>query len=1054
MLAFLSWLTEFSLRRAAVVVLVVIALFAAGLLVARQIKLELFPDIDYPAMVVATTYPGAAPQDVVDGVSKPIERAASTLPGLKRMQTVSSEGLSIVLLEFGYGTDMEKRQDELYARLRDTSFPATVATPQITLINVQMIPVTELSLAGDLPVEELERIAQEQIVPEFTKIDGVLQVEVIGGAVPEVDVVLDSVKLREMGLSSYKVATAIGASNTAIPSGFLTSKDQTVPLRTLSSIDSLEELENLVVGTGPASPEGDGAPTPILLKDVAEVSLGRSTTAGAARTNGQPSVAIVVSKSAEANTVQVANGISDAVERLQEEIGDEAQILTVFDQSRLIERSIAGMLREGGWGALFAVVVVFLFLLSLRSTFITAISIPLSVVVALLLMYWLGFTLNVFTLGGLTIAIGRVIDDSIVVLENIYRHVRQEGEDIGSAVRSAPREVASAITSSTLTTVAVFLPLGLIGGLTGELFRPFGFTVTFALLASLAAALMVVPVLARSLIGRGPAKPAGDTWLQRGYTPMLRWCLGHRVITLAVAMALFAISLVLLRSVPVSLLPRMTENVFDVTVIAPAGSDVDSILFEAAKAEEVLAEIPDVTIYETVVGGQTQSLVTLSAALAGRGFSSARIYTRVRDGANLDQVADDARERMKGIATNSIIAVSDMQTSTFSRLQVTAWGDDAEALAEAGQEILAAAAKVDGVANLTSDVARERPEIAIDVDPNKAALSGLSANDVAAHVQSLLVGQTVTQMQLEDGRAVDVRLSLAGEGVEDVESLGQLLVGSEAVPLSSIAEVREISAPAQVSRVDGRPAVTISGDIVAKDTGSVARKVEGDINDLELPKGVEVEVGGILSQIEESFNSMYVGIGLAIVLVYIVMVIFFGSLLEPFVILFSLPMATIGAFFALFITERTLSLSGMIGLLMLVGIVVTNAIVLMDLVKHLMQRGLDTHDALIQGGRIRVRPILMTALATMLALVPLAMGLHQGAIIAAELATVVIGGLFTSTFLTLVVVPVVYSLLQDLRRGPSARRPVKVRAKPPAEEEGETSAPRFQRLRRTPKEKE
>ena len=1020
MLTFLSWLTDISLRRATVLVVVVVALFVAGVLAATQIKLELYPDIDFPAMTVVTPIPALPRRTWPSDVSQPMEQAASTLAGLKRMESVSSEGLSILLLEFGFGTDMEKQEQDLSKRLGSIAFPPTVAEPRITLINPQLIPVSELSLKGDISLDALESIAQEKVVPALTKLDGVLQVEVIGGSVPQVDVVLDPAKLRQAGLSSQSVAAAIQAGNTAIPSGTLTTGDKTVPLRTLSNVATLDDLANLVVGMPPQD-SGSENPAPVLLKDIARVSLGSSPSAGAARTNGQPSVAIHVSKSPEANTVQVANRVNSEVKRLQRDIdGSGAELVTIYDQSTQIKNSISGMLREGGFGALFAVIVVFLFLWSFRSTFVTAVSIPLSVIVALLLLYALGFTLNIFTLAGLTIAIGRVIDDSIVVLENIYRHVRQEGEDIAVAVRSAPREVASAITSSTLTTVAVFLPLGLIGGLAGELFRPFGFTVAFALLASLAAALMVVPVLARSLIARRAAKASERTRLQRGYEPVLRWCLGHRAVTLGVAGGLFVVSIFLLRSVPVSLLPNMGEGVFEVSVIAPAGSDVQAVLAESQKVEKVLAETPGISAYQTVVGGQTQSLATLAAALSGRGFSSSHTIVRVKDGADVATVADRVREDVKSISTSTLIAVSDVQTSSMSRLQVTASSDDPAALADAAQKILAVASATKGVANLTSDASSERAEIAIDVDPNKAFLAGVSASEVSSYVRSLLVGQTVAQMDVK-GQSTPVVLTLSGSDMAGVDSLSNLLVGKTGIPLNSIAQVRTVNAPVQISRVDERPAATINGDIVAKNTGDVAKSVQSGIDKLDLPDSVDVNVGGVLSQIEESFNSMYIGIGLAIILVYIVMVLFFGSLLEPFAILFSLPLASIGAFFALVITGRTMGLSALIGLLMLVGIVVTNAIVLMDLVKHHVQQGMEPRDALIRGGSTRVRPILMTALATMLALAPLAAGLDQGGIVAAELATVVIGGLFTSTLLTLVVVPVVYSLLTDMKRG----RPVK-----------------------------
>ena len=1023
----MHFLAELSLKRGTVVLLAAAAILVAGLIVSTRLKTELIPNLEFPVVTIMTAYPGAGPEDVAEQVSKPVEQAISGIPRLESIQSTSAENMSILVAQFEYGTKMKEVEATINSNLKAANLPSAAMAPKTARIDMQIMPIVQFSLSGEKDVAELERIAREKIVPELLNIDGVYAVDVTGGARQQIDIVLDPVKMRNAGISAQQVAGVLKANNLAIPSGSTGANGQTLPIRTMHQFTSLSGLEDLVVGVSmptlapniltskmvgstPSEPA-----VPVMLKDIASVKLGRSVSSGLARTNGRPSVGISVAKSQEANTVSVANGVSDKLKAVEKDLPTGVEVTTILDQSTFIEKSVDSLLREGGLGAIFAIIIVFAFLVSVRSTLVTAVSIPLSVVVALILLDWQGLTINIMTLGGLSIAVGRVVDDSIVVLENIYRHAKM-GEQISTAVRTGTREVASAITSSTLTTICVFLPLGLVGGLVGQIFLPFALTVTFALLASLLVALTVVPVLAKYFIGSGATRQGGgDTWLQRLYTPVLRWALRHRAITLGIAAAVFLASFALLPFIPTSFMSNMQENVLTLNLVLPPGADEASMLAKVKEVEGILGRTPGVDIYSATVGSGGGDMTALASAISGRGTSSANFYVRLRDDADLEATAQTVRQQMKDIK-GAFTSVSMPQSEMTGRLQVVVSGQDSGQVHAASQQILESIQDDEGLVNLRSDVSNARPEIAIRVDPNKAMMAGLTTAQVASGIRDITTGQVVTQMRLDGSSPMDVHMALAKDAVSSVEALRSLPFGSSnPLPLSSIAEVKLADGPVQITRVNQKPAATITGDIVAKNTGTVSQKLQSRIDGLSLPSGVHASFGGVISQMSESFYWMFIGIGVAIVLVYLVMVIVFGSLLDPFVILFSLPLASIGVLASLFLTGRTLGMSALIGVLMLVGIVVTNAIVLIDFVKQLVDKGYGIYDALIEGGRLRVRPILMTALATILALIPLSLGFDQGTIIAAELGTVVIGGLLTSTLLTLVVVPVVYSILESLK---------------------------------------
>ncbi len=790
-------------------------------------------------------------------------------------------------------------------------------------------------------------------------------------------------------------------------------------------------------GTDPgAVPTVPVEPTPIFLKDIATVEEAGVATTGYARTDGVPSLTLTVTKTSTANTVEVADAVTAELEAIGAANAETVSITVISDLSTFIKDSRDGLLKEGGLGAFFAILTIFLFLFSIRATLVAAVSIPLSVLTALVVMQITGVTINVMTLGGLAVAVGRVVDDAIVVLENIYRH-RALGDDRLTASLRGPREVAGAITSATLTTVAVFLPLGLVGGIVSQLFLPFALTVTFALLASLVVALTVVPVLAYMFIGQvklnvdEDGEPKNSPWI-RAYTPTIHFVLRGRATkwaVLAISTILFIGATALVPLLPTQFIDAGGENLLQVTVAPPAGTSSEAVLDRAIEAETILLADPEVEAVQTSVPGEGDtSFGTVQAALSGRPANSATLTVRLSAEVDLTTYAQKLSNDLAPVKTDGYdVAVA--QTAGFSSngLNVVVSSENPDDVAVATDEVMAALSDNDDLLNLKSDLSKGTPEVQVVVDPNKAIGVGLTAAQVAGEVRAILVGtQPTTIPPGEGGEPMPVAVQVDPELVTSVETLRALPVGTTVtVPLETIAAVDEVDAQGSITRVDQSPAATVSAEIASDDTGAVSMEVQQEIDDLQasgaIPAGVTITLAGVTEQMNEAFGNLFVSMGVAILLVYVMMVLTFNSLVTPFIILFSLPLALIGAFPALYLTGKPIGVSALIGFLMLIGIVVTNAIVLLDLVERLRSEGHSTKDALIEGGRTRVRPILMTAIATILALIPLAAGLSEGSIIAAELGTVVIGGLFSSTFLTLLVIPVLYSLVDGGKSGLARR---------------------------------
>ena len=1061
-------LSQLAIAKRSVTLLLAGALFIAGISAWGSLKQELLPDIQFPVITVIAPYPGAGSADVADQVAEPIERAISSVPRLETVQSTSANSIALVVAQFEYGTDVEEALASIEEGIAEAGLPDGVEPTTSALdINASPVIIASIGATSEDGLEAVADIARTEIVPEISAIEGVSRADVTGGLEERMVITLDPDKLVASGVSVSQITGVLTANNLTFPSGQLSDEGTRIPVSTIGRLTSVEEVEDLIVGfsmpaaptvpTVPTAPTAPGAspavapsgapvsappasappasappaaaPTPITIADLGAVELVHVATTGFGRTDGAPSLSLSVTKTSDANTVQVAE---DVVARLQE-IGarhpDLVVITTVSDLSDFIKESTDGLLKEGGLGAAFAVLTIFLFLWSLRSTVVAAISIPLSILTALVVMQLSGISLNIMTLGGLAVAVGRVVDDAIVVLENIYRH-RAMGEDRRTAVLSGPREVASAITASTLTTVAVFLPLGFVGGLVSQFFLPFALTVTFALLASLVCALTVVPVLAYFLVDRvtldvdASGEPRNSRWV-RIYDPVIRFVLRSRWTALGVvllAAIMFVASLTLVPLLPTQFINAGSEKILQVSVAPPTGATSEAVLDRAIEAERIVAADPDVELVQTSIPGEGDtSFQTILAAQSGRPANSANLTIRLDPAVDLTRKTTELSDALAAIKTDGYdVQVSAAAGFTSNGLNVIVSAEEPAEVEAATEAVVDDLGDIGELVNLQSDLVRATPEIQITVDPEAAFGVGLTTAQVANEVRTILGSSTATQVAIEPGRAVDLVIQVDAEAVASVESLRELPVGTMTkVPLDQIATVEQADVQGSITRIDEAPAASITAEITGDDTGAVSQAVQARIDALvadgTIPPSVSVELAGVSQQQSEAFGGLFASMGVAILLVYVMMVLTFNSLITPFIILFSLPLATIGAFPALYVTGRPIGVSALIGFLMLIGIVVTNAIVLLDLVERLRSEGHSTRDALVEGGRTRVRPILMTAIATILALIPLAAGFNQGSIIAAELGTVVIGGLFSSTFLTLLVVPAVYGLVAGLK---------------------------------------
>ena len=1027
-------LTRLALRSRTVTVMILILVLAGGVYAYQQLQQELFPEISLRVINVVTSYQQGTPYQVSQDVTKPVEDLIIGMEGLKEVTSTSRATRSQVRASFNNNVDIEEAEAEILSRVSSLRLPDAADDPRVYELTPNQRPVMELSVSGQRDIPELLRVVERQVVPPLQAVPGVFDVQVEGGVNEQVFVTVDPELLNTYGLTMQNVIGALQSNSVDVNTGSVESSDGTVTVRAFHGYSDLDAIRNLPVGFsrpdgGPAAARGAGGNvTPIRMSEVADVEVATPEATTISRTNGQPSVSLNVLKTGDGNTIEITRAIDDLMTALSDDLPADLEIGVIDSQAPRLEEELGKVIGQGAQGFAFAVIAVFLFLLQLRPrpfagianairpTIIIALSIPLSVMVTMLVMALLDWPMNFMSLAGLAIAVGRIVDDSIVVLENIYRHI-QEGSPRAVAVIAATQEVSAPVVASTLTTVAVFIPLGFLPGVVGQFFSPFAQTVCVSLLASTLVALTAVPVLASWFLRQGdmvedPATPRGDTYLQKLYTSVLRLALRYRLITAVASIAVVLASLTLIRELPIERFSQGRTEGIRIDLTLQGNPSTIQLVQEVSAVERILdgfASDGAVESYQVTLGASSRSF----GSSADAAFDRAGFNILLGEDApyDLDEQIRNALPEKRGVTTR--VFADSGGPGRGGGLRLTLTGANYEDVRMATDRLQAAVERDSGVRNVRTNIVDGREELTIAIDPDEAGRYGLSPTNVANQIRTWMRGNDVAEIDLA-GETLDVVVRGVPEAVDDPMDLPLLPItgNAGAVSLGSIADTRHTVGPSVVTHFDGHRSATISGGLAGRDAGAIGERVDAIIASTTLPPGVSVRSGGTFSDIREEFNNVYVAMAIGVSLVYLVMVATLGSLKIPFIVVLSMPLAVVGALTALVITDRSLSLPAMMGFLLLVGIVVTNAIVLLTFVQQLRNRGYDALDAVIEAGRTRLRPILMTAFTTILALIPLSVSESAG-LVGAELATVVIGGLLSSTFLTLVAVPVVYMLFEE-----------------------------------------
>jgi hydrophobic/amphiphilic exporter-1 (mainly G- bacteria), HAE1 family len=1022
-------LSSISVRRPITTIMVFSIVLLLGAIAFTRLPVDLMPELVYPTLTVRTDYPNVGPQEVEDLITRPIEEAVAAIAGVETITSTSSEGQSAVRVAFTWGTDLDEAAEEIRSRVDRirASLPEGSQSPRVFKFDLASFPILFLGVSSPtLGPIELREFTEERINRRLERIPGVASVDIRGGLRREIQVNLDRDRMLALGLSADRITTLLREENLNRPAGRVEEGNLDIFLRTVGEYRAAEDIGATVV----AVREG----TPIYLRDIADVREGVEEVTTLTRINGSPGIRVAINKQSGANTVEVAAGVQREVARINAD-HPEVGIMSIIDTSEYIRNAIANVRNAAVIGGSLAVLILLFFLRSERSTLVIATSIPISVIATFALVYFSGFTLNIMTFGGLALGVGMLVDNAIVVLENIFRK-REEGNDAVTSAVEGTREVAMAITASTLTTMAVFLPILFMEGVSGVMYKQLAIVVAFALFASLAVALTLIPVLSSKILAirtkrrsllKGAFERSGRalTSLEARYRRGLDWALTHRKMVIGGALLLLIASSALVPFIGKELMPKTDEGEVRIDAEMAVGTRLDLMDRSFREIERIVAqEVPETENVLTSIGGggwrasggNTGNMRISLVPLSERSRSS-------------EQIANDLRGALSGlpgvrVRTREGSGLFIMRIAFGGgdeSLQVEIRGFDLERGYEIADQVRETLETVPGISDVR--IARDpgRPERVIRIDREQIARLGLSMNRVASIIETNLAGTRATVLR-RAGREYDIVVRLEEgqrEVLADIEDVSLVTATGESVPLRNVIDVRYASGPVVIDRKDQERVLYVSGNVAGRDLGSVAADARRELRTIDVPEGFAIVLGGEYEEQQKATRALLLTLVLAIALVYMVMAAQFENLLDPFVVMFSIPMAAVGVFVTLFITGTTFNIQSYIGMVMLAGIVVNNAIVLVDYTNLLRRRDLlDLYEAVAEAGRRRLRPILMTTATTVLGLLPLAIGFGEGSEVQAPMARAVVGGLIVSTFVTLFLVPVVYTALADwqLRR--------------------------------------
>jgi len=1015
-------LVNFVLKNKLAVWLLTIIITVSGIYSGTKMKMESIPDISIPYLIVMGVYPGATPEQVMNELSIPFEKSIESLEDVKAVYSTSSSNVAQVQVEYDYGIDMDEKKRQLESALDNITLPEGAQKPTIMAISMNMMPVVALSVSSsEEDIVELTSTVEDILLPKIEKIDGVASATINGQHINEVSFKYDEKKMAALGLTEESVKQMIQASDMSLSLGLyqFTVGEQAVSVD--GKVKSVDELKDLLI---PVTPSATNPSPFVRLGDIATIEV-EGKVQSVSRTNGKDAIAIQIVKDQDANTVTVVNAVKDLIKE-EEKLIDGLKVDISLDQGAPIEDSVFTMIEKAVFGGAIAVLIILLFLRDFKSTIISIISIPVSIFMALLLLNWMDITLNIMTLGAITVAIGRVIDDSIVVVENIYRriHLKEEKLTGRALIREATIEMFKPILSSTLVTVAVFAPLIFVSGMVGELFMPFALTMSFALGASLIVAITIVPALSHFLFRKklygekkeSQHKEVGKlaTW----YKGVLEKTLNHKIITSVIAIVMLVGSLALTPLIGFSFMGSQEEKVMYLSYTPATGELMKDTETNVAQVEKELMKREDIDILQVSINDPKN--VDPSAMMMGGGAGGALMYLIFDpDMEDFPKAKKEVEDYIANIGQSGEWKSQNFSSTSTSSNEVSysLYSEDLDKLSEAVKQVEGALKEVDGLEDIKSNNEDPYVEHILKVDQKNVLQYGLTTAQIVMALNANTSSEVLTSVKY-DGEDIDVivqrEAKAAATSLDDVLATEIKTALGTTMTIGELVKVEEGTTLNSLARSKGEYYATVSGTITEDDISKATSAADKKMDKLDLPKGVTTGVSGVAADMQETFTQLGIAMLAAIAIVYFILVVTFGEGLAPFAILFSLPFAVIGAFVGLFVTGQTISVSVMMGLLMLIGIVVTNAIVLVDRIIHMERDGLVMREAILEAGATRLRPILMTAIATIGAMIPMALGGGGSGLISKDLAITVIGGLLSSTLLTLVVVPIVYEMLSKM----------------------------------------
>jgi len=1020
---------EFSVNRKVTMAMLAMILVVLGLLAFTRLGLDFLPDIEFPTVSVITTYTGASSEDIENTITRPVEKIISSVSRVKKVTSMTLEGASVIMVEFEWGTNLDFAAQDVRDQigLYQNFLPEEASDPLVVKFNLGQMPIIFGGITSKMPTYELKELIEDEVAPRLERIDGVASAQVFSMDTREILVDIDKAALESINVSLDQILLALRMENLNLPGGRIVERHSEFLLRTLGEFKTLDDIRNTIVSSTQTG-------QPVYLRDVAEVRDTMKDTRFVSRVQGEKGVFYFISKRSGANTVITAEAVKKELAKIRETLPPDIEFFPFMDQSEMIQKVIRRTGNNALVGGILAMFFIFVFLRNWRPTITIFLAIPLSVITTFIALYLAGYTINLLTLGGLALGIGMLVDNAVVVIENIFRHI-EEGKGRDEAAKKGASEVGMAITASTLTTIAVFFPMVFAQGITGKLTRGLALAIAFSLLASLFVALTIVPTVASILFkaNNKQGKEEKKQWREQFgkarnfYRKILNRALRQRWWVLGGVFGLLLISFAIIPFLGTEFMPAMDREMIIFTVKMPVGTSLEETNRVVTLVENLMKLEPGVETVSAQVGSQAEeNPADMAGGFSTTGSHEGMIWAGLVDKRERElsdmEILEKIRgklPKLKGVKFEALDMGQTMMGGAQAPIEIKIFGKDIDLLKEVADNMVQRIQDVEGLRDVTHSLAEGKPEYHIIIDREKASRMGLMVNHIANSIQTAALGKVATRFR-EGNEEIDIRVQFKEkfrDSLDDIKNIPIMTPLNNMVTLDQVASIIEGEGPIRITRENQARVITVTANIAGRDLGSVARDIKERINDIEreLPSGYFTEFGGQYEQMQDAFIIMAGAFALATLLVYMIMASQFESFVHPFVIMFTIPLALVGVILALLLSGKPISLPVLIGFIMLGGIAVNNGIVMVDYINQLKRKGLEKKEAILQACSVRLRPVLITAFTTILGMLPMALSASEGAEMRAPMAVTVIGGLVATTFLTLFVIPIIYSLVDRVK---------------------------------------